>query len=96
MRARQPGPLWDETNPSLLPLSTVRQVRPGTLVRLIVGAEDDVAIPDDSRKYAEALGQRGIDARLTIEPELGHNILVTPASVRALGSLVHQLAPDGG
>jgi pimeloyl-ACP methyl ester carboxylesterase len=95
MRVQQPGALWDEANPSLLPLSTAARVRRGTLVRLIVGADDDVAIPADSRKYAEALQQGGVDARLTIEPGLGHNILVTPASFRELGALVHELASPG-
>ncbi|HEX5110938.1 MAG TPA: alpha/beta hydrolase [Vicinamibacterales bacterium] len=93
MRIRQPGPLWNEANPSLLPLSTAAGIRRGTLVRLIVGAEDDVAIPADSRKYFEALQERGVDARLTIEPGLGHNILVTPASFRELGALIRGLAP---
>ena len=91
MRVQQPGPRWDQPNPSLLPLSTAGQVRSVTLVRLIVGAEDDVAPPEDSRKYAQALQRRGIDARLTIEPGLGHNMLVTPAAFRELGALVRDL-----
>jgi pimeloyl-ACP methyl ester carboxylesterase len=82
-------------NPSLLPLSLAEQVRPKTLVRLLVGAEDDVAIPEDSRRYAEALQRRGVDAQLTVEPGLGHNILVTPAAFRELGSLIRQVATLG-
>jgi predicted esterase len=97
-RSRMRGqlPIGNEPNPSLLPLSLVEQVRPETLVRLIVGAEDDVAIPEDSRRYKEALQQHGVDARLRIEPGLGHNILVTPAAFRELGSLVQQVATRGG
>jgi predicted esterase len=97
-RSRMRGrlPIGNEPNPSLLPLSLVGHVRPETVVRLIVGTEDDVAIPEDSRRYAEALQQRGVDARLTIEPGLGHNILVTPAAFRELGSLVQQVATRGG
>lgn len=97
-RSRMRGqlPIGNEPNPSLLPLSLVEQVRPETLVRLIVGAEDDVAIPEDSRRYTEALQQHGVDARLMIEPGLGHNILVTPAAFRELGSLVQQVAARGG
>jgi pimeloyl-ACP methyl ester carboxylesterase len=97
-RSRMRGqlPIGNGPNPSLLPLSLAGQVRPETLVRLIVGAEDDVAIPEDSRRYVEALQQRGVDARLTIEPGLGHNILVTPAAFRELGSLVQQLETHGG
>lgn len=91
MRVQSPGPIWDEPNPSLMPMALVGQVRQNVLVRLIVGDKDDVAIPDDSRRYAAALQRRGIDARLTIEPGLGHNMLVTPAAFRELGILVRQL-----
>ena len=94
MRAKSPGAIWDEPNPSLIPLSMVEQVRRETVVRLVVGAEDDVAIPEDSRRYTEALQRRGVDARLTIEPGLGHNILVTPAAFRELGSLVQKLSAN--
>jgi pimeloyl-ACP methyl ester carboxylesterase len=91
-RSRMRGRLsiGDEPNPSLMPLSLAGQVRPGTIVRLVVGAEDDVVMPEDSRRYAEALQRHGVDARLTIEPGLGHNMLVTPAAFRELGSLVRQ------
>lgn len=95
-RMRAQRPIGHEPNPSLMPLSLVGQVHPETLVRLIVGAEDDVAIPDDSRRYAEALQRRGVDARVTIEPGLGHNILITPSAFRELGSLVRQIATPGG
>jgi pimeloyl-ACP methyl ester carboxylesterase len=93
-RARMRGqlPIGTEPNPSLLPLSLADQVDPATSVRLIVGEQDDVAIPEDSRRYAEALQRHGVDARLTIEPGLGHNILVTPAAFRELGRLVRQVA----
>lgn len=88
MRAQDSRPIWDEPNPSLMPLSMAERIRQGTLVRLIVGADDDVAIPEDSRKYTDALQRRGIDARLTIAPGLGHNILITPEAFRELRFLV--------
>ncbi|MGP1615900.1 MAG: alpha/beta hydrolase family protein, partial [Pollutimonas bauzanensis] len=94
MRAQNPAPMRDEANPSLLPLSLVAQVRPETLVRLIVGAEDEVTLPEEIRRYAEALQRRGVDARFTIEPGLGHNMLVTPAAFRELGFLIQDLAVD--
>ena len=95
MRAQNPAPIWDEPNPSLLPLSLVGQVRRETTVRLIVGEEDDVILPEDIRRYAEALQQRGVDAQLTIEPGLGHNMLITPAAFRELGFLIQELAVNG-
>ncbi len=97
-RARMRGqlPIGNEPNPSLMPLALVGQVRPETVVRLIVGAEDDVVLPEDCRAYTEALQQRGVDAQLTIEPGLGHNILVTPAAFRELGLVVQKIATPGG
>lgn len=92
MRAQSPGSIWDGPNPSLLPLSLVGQIRHNVLVRLIVGVNDTVAVPDDSRRYAEALQRRGVAAQLIIEPGLDHNMLVTPAAFRELGILVRQLA----
>jgi len=96
MRAQDSRPFWDEPNPSIMPLSMTEQVRQGTLVRLIVGADDDVAIPDYSRRYTDALQRRGIDVRLKILPGLGHNILITPETFRELGSLVQELSSDDG
>jgi pimeloyl-ACP methyl ester carboxylesterase len=95
MRAQNPAPMWDEPNPSVLPLSLVAQVRPETPVRLIVGTEDEVTLPEEIRGYAQALQQQGVNARLTIEPGLGHNMLVTPAAFRELGLLIRELGTDG-
>jgi hypothetical protein len=61
-----------------------------------VGAEDDVVLPEDCRRYTQALQQRGVDAVMTVEPGLGHNILVTPAAFRELGLLVRRIATSGG
>jgi acetyl esterase/lipase len=48
----------------------------------IVGAEDDVAPPEEqSRVYAEALKARGIDVRLRVVAGLGHNNIVFQAPV---------------
>jgi len=96
MREQDSRPVWDEPNPSLMPLSMTERVRQGTLVRLIVGADDDIAIPEYSRKYTNALQRRGIDARLTIAPGLGHNILLTPEAFRELRYLVQELSSDDG
>ena len=95
MRVRAPGSIPDGANPSLLPLSLAHRVRPRTIVRLVVGSADDVTLPEDSRRYAEALQRRGVDVRLTIEPGLGHNMLVTPAAFRELGALVGSIVPLG-
>jgi pimeloyl-ACP methyl ester carboxylesterase len=92
MRVQQPSPIWDAPNPSLMPLSLAGGVTPGTRVRLLVGEEDDVAPPQDSRRYAAALEAREIDVRVTVAPGLGHNILMTPDAFREVGALVGELA----
>jgi pimeloyl-ACP methyl ester carboxylesterase len=94
MRTQNPAPMWAEPNPSLLPLALAGEVNADVTVRLIVGDQDEVTLPDEIRRYAEALQQRGVDAQLTIEPGLGHNMLITPAATRELGLLVRQVAAE--
>lgn len=93
MNAQQPDPIWEGPTASLMPLSLVNGVAPEVRVRLLVGEADDVALPQDSRKYAEALVARGIDARLNVVPGLGHNILMTPDAFRELSALIGELPP---
>lgn len=96
MRAQDSRPFWNAPNPTLMPLSMAEGIHQGTLVRLIVGADDDIAIPEDSRKDTDALRRRGIDARLTTAPGLGHDILLTPETFRELKFLVQELSADDG
>jgi pimeloyl-ACP methyl ester carboxylesterase len=91
MHARGPSPIWEGPTGSLLPLSLVDGVATAARVRLVVGEADDVTLPEDSRKYAEALQARGIDARLAVAPGLGHNILMSPDAFRELSALVSQI-----
>jgi predicted esterase len=93
MRVQDPSPIWDEPNPSLMPLSLVDGVATGTRVRVLVGEKDDVTPPDDSRRYADALQASGIDVELTVVPALGHNILMTSDAFRELGALVREVGP---
>jgi predicted esterase len=95
MRAQQPGPVWDEPVTSLVPLSLVDGIAGDTRVRLLAGEKDDVVLPEDNRKYAAALRARGIDVRLTLAPELGHNILMSPEAFRELGLLIDALGDTG-
>lgn len=62
---------------SLQPLDVASAVRGDVTVRLLVGQEDGVTPPDVSRRYAEVLQKRGIDAHVTVLPGLGHNIMFT-------------------
>jgi pimeloyl-ACP methyl ester carboxylesterase len=95
MRARQPRSIWDGPISSLMPLALVDDIAPDTRVRLLQGANDDVVLPDDNRKYAAALRERGIDVQLNVAPGLGHNILMSPEAFRELGLLVNALGDTG-
>ena len=46
-------------------------------MRLLVGEDDEVTPPDLSRRYAETLRKRGVDAQVTVVPGLGHDITFT-------------------
>jgi|SRR6185503_8327031 len=91
MRRQQPGSIWDQPISSLMPLSLVDGIARDTRVRILQGEDDDVVLPDDNRKYAAALRERGIDVQFTIVPGLGHNILMTPEAFRELRLLVYAL-----
>ena len=66
----------------------VTNVNASTMVDLVAGDEDQVVLPDYSQKYAAALRARGVDARVSILPGLGHNILQQPAVIRMASELV--------
>jgi predicted esterase len=66
-------------------------VSPAVHVAVLVGAEDDVAPPSMSIRYAEALRTRLSHVTLTIAPGLGHDILLEPVMYETLKSLVDGL-----
>ncbi|HZI30687.1 MAG TPA: alpha/beta hydrolase [Gemmatimonadaceae bacterium] len=65
------------TTRSLEPLNVTSGIRRDVIVRLLVGEQDEVTPADLSRRYAEALQTRGVDAQVTVLPGLGHNIMFT-------------------
>jgi pimeloyl-ACP methyl ester carboxylesterase len=73
---------------SLQPLDHAAGVRSGVVVRLLVGDQDEVTPPDQSHRYAAALQKRGVDARVTVLPGLGHNIMFMPAVFAELARLL--------
>ena len=54
-----------------------------------MGEQDDTAPPEYSLRYAQALKNHGIDAQVTVVPNMGHNILLTAPVLTALTRLVH-------
>jgi pimeloyl-ACP methyl ester carboxylesterase len=88
LRQTRDSPIWQGPTRSLQPLALVTNVRIDAIVRLIVGENDDTVLPEYSLRYAAALKKRGIDAKVTVVPSLGHNILLTPPVLAALAELL--------
>ena len=63
-------------------------VKSSTRVELVVGDQDQVALPDYSQKYAAAVRARGVDARVSLLPGLGHNILQRPEVIGMASALI--------
>jgi predicted esterase len=69
-----------------------RDVAAGTIVRLIVGQDDDVTPPAYSHAYATVLQARGIDVSVEVIPGLGHNILFAPRVLDAVAEVLMTLS----
>ena len=89
--AETSNPIFDGPTRSILPLEVGSAVAPGTVVRMVVGQEDDVAPPAYSQTYATALRQHGIDVAVDVVPGLGHNILFAPRVLEALAHILKGL-----
>ena len=94
-RAATGNPMFDEPTRSLQPLALARHVAPGTIVRMVVGQNDEVAPPADSQAYANALRPRGIDVSVDVVPGLGHNILFAPQVIDAVAHVVTAVTTPG-
>lgn len=95
MKGRRPpkqAAIWEGPVPSLSPVALAKSVAPTTRVRLVVGSADDAAPPRFSQEYVDALARHGVEAQLSIEPGLGHDILLEPAVMSELRSLITELA----
>lgn len=90
-RPPQQAGIWKGPVPSLSPVVLAKDVARETRVRLVVGSADDVAPPQFSREYADALARQGVAAQVVIEPGLGHNALLEPAVMAELKSLIAEL-----
>ena len=85
------NPIFSGPTPSLLPLDLAPVVAPGTIVRMVVGQDDDVVPPQHSQAYATALRERGVDVSVEVLPGLGHNILFAPRVMDALREVLMKL-----
>ena len=86
------NPIFRGPTDSLLPLDLAPAVAPDTIVRMVVGQDDDLVPPQHSRAYATALGERGVDVSVEVLPGLGHNILFAPQVMDALREVLTALS----
>jgi len=86
------NPIFSGPTDSLLPLDLAPAVAPDTIVRMVVGQDDDVVPPQHSRAYAAALRDRGVDVSVEVLPGLGHNILFAPRVMDALREVLTALS----
>jgi len=91
-RAQTGNPVFDGATRSLLPLDLAQAVAPKTIVRLIVGKDDDVAPPAYSLAYAMALRKHGIDVSVEVLPGLGHNILFATPVFNTVAEVLMRLS----
>ena len=94
-RTETGNPMFDGPTRSLQPLSLASEVARGTVVRLVVGGNDDVVPPAQSHAYATALRERGIDVSVDEVPRLGHNILFEPRVLDAVRDVLTTLDARG-
>ena len=89
------NPMFDGPTRSLQPMILAGEVAPGTIVRLVVGQNDDVTPPAYSHAYATALRDRGIDVSVDVIPGLGHNILFASRVFDIAADVLTALNPRG-
>ena len=73
---------------TLSPITVVGGIPPDTRVTMLVGADDDVTPPPISQAYRDAAVRAGKRVALQVLPGEGHEILLIPAVLAALDSLV--------
>jgi pimeloyl-ACP methyl ester carboxylesterase len=83
----------DLPNPSLLPIEMAAKASPRLHVRMVIGDKDDVVRLPDSEALLHALQKRGVDAKLTIAPGVGHNDVF--GAPQTLDALTEALALEG-
>lgn len=83
---------WSHPYRSLSPLDAAADVPADAIVRMLVGAADDVVGVEPTEAYAGLLSERGVDASVTIVPGAGHDdIMFSAEAFAALGALVADL-----
>lgn len=92
MLRMQWNPIWLMPVKSLSPVDLADHVRPGVVVRMLVGSEDPLAPPELTQEYAAALRKHGDNVTVTVAPGLKHDILLEPVAFDALRNLVEAVS----
>jgi pimeloyl-ACP methyl ester carboxylesterase len=86
---RTGNPAWSTPTASLDPMTSAHEVPVGKKVRLVVGENDDITIPEDIRRYADVLAANGVDVEMVVAPDHGHNsVVLAPVMFSYLDELV--------
>ena len=84
------NPLWLLPVSSISPEDEAISVAHDVRVRMVVGADDPVTPEPLTSAYAAALEARGVPVTVTILPNLGHEILLEPATLDQLKDLMRE------
>ncbi len=86
---RTGNPAWSTPTASLDPMTSAHEVPVGKKVRLVVGENDDITIPEDIRRYADVLAANGVDVEMVVAPDHDHNsVVLAPVMFSYLDELV--------
>ena len=66
---------WRTPTDSIDPMTTAPDVPAGKKVRLLIGEEDEIVLPEDIRRYADALAAKGVDVEMVVAPGQGHDLI---------------------
>ena len=84
MQSIKGGAIWERPVRSLSPIEQVDGIPTSTKVSLLVGSDDQVAPPELTTAYADALRKHDVAVDVTIAPGLAHNILLEPIATDRL------------
>jgi pimeloyl-ACP methyl ester carboxylesterase len=86
-----PNPYWFYPLTSISPLDGVKDIDPKTKIRMIVGSNDPIALPEYTSAYADAARARHIDVQTVFLPGKEHEIFLEPAVIDELQKLIDSL-----
>jgi pimeloyl-ACP methyl ester carboxylesterase len=91
MEQIQDNPIWIEPVESVSPINVVSDVPKTTHVHMLVGSNDNNALPEFTQAFAAALKNRGGNVAVTVAPGLTHDILLDPVAFEQTKSLIQEL-----